>query len=226
MHLDERLTGVASMVRQGSRVADIGTDHAFLPVALVAQGRCPFAIAADIRTGPAGAAARTVEEAGLTASISVRIGDGLAPIAPNEVDDIVIAGMGGETMVSILSAAPWVKNEKYRLILQPMTKPECIREYLLTNGFSIETERVVQEGERLYAVLTVSYTAAPTIRDDAAAYIGGIDRIEGAEYLEKQRTRLLKRACGLHLTPENEDEIKRLTNIAQRIENYICGEKS
>ena len=128
--LDARLSAVAALVREGRRVADIGTDHALLPVWLVRTGRCPAAVASDIRQGPAAAARRQVEKAALSDRISVRVGDGLAPLAPGEAEDIVIAGMGGETVAEILAAAPWVRNKAYHLVLQPMSKPEKLRQFL------------------------------------------------------------------------------------------------
>lgn len=117
--LDIRLQKVAALVRPGSRLADIGTDHAYLPTALVQRGVCPTAIASDVRPGPVQAARRTVEAAGLNDKIDVRLGDGLEPIRPDEAEDIVIAGMGGETIAAILAAAPWVKDGRYRLICSP-----------------------------------------------------------------------------------------------------------
>ena len=161
--LDKRLRCVAGLVRPGSVLADIGTDHAHLPVWLVKEGVCPRAVAADIRIGPAAAARRSVEAAGLEERIDVRVGDGLAPLCPGEADDIVIAGMGGETIASILGAAPWTKDGRYRLILQPMTRHECLRRFLLTGGFDILSEQIVQEGRRRYLVLACAYTGAPPV---------------------------------------------------------------
>lgn len=219
--LDKRLAAVAAQVRQGSRVADIGTDHAYLPVTLVQQGHCPSAIAADIRSGPAARARQTVEEAGLGAQIAVRLGDGLAPVRPEEIDDIVIAGMGGETIASILQAAPWTQNAHYRLILQPMSKPEELRRFLLTHGFSILCEQPVEEPPRWYTVLTAAFTDAPPVTEEAAWYIGAIPAGQGGAYLKKQQQRLEKRAEGLAHTQVNEPEIARLRAIAARIQAHL-----
>ncbi len=196
--LDKRLSMVASMVRRGSRVADIGTDHAYLPVYLVQAGVCPRGIAADIRSGPLEAARRTVTEAGLTDNIVLRLGDGLAPVSPDDADDIVIAGMGGETIVEILSAADWVKNTRLRLVLQPMTRAEELRRWLLTNGFTITEERLVRDGHRLYPVLAATYTAAPSETDEFAFYAGFFSTEEGKPYREMMAEHLTRRAAGLH----------------------------
>lgn len=195
--LDARLRAVAALVRPGKRLADIGTDHAYLPVELVKSGYCPWAVGADLRAGPLEAARRNVVAAGLSDRISLRLGDGLAPIAVDEVEDIAIAGMGGETIVSILTAAEWVKSAHLRLILQPMTRGEELRRYLLTNGFSVETERLVQDGHHLYPVMAARYTAAPPETDAYFFYAGFFDAEEGKPYRRMMAEHLTRRAEGL-----------------------------
>ena len=194
--LDSRLRIAAEFVRQGSRVADIGTDHAFLPVALVSEGRCPMAIASDVREGPAENARRNVAEAELSHRISVRLGNGLATVEAGEVDDIVIAGMGGETVAAILEQAPWVKDERYRLILQPMTRAEKLRAYLFQNGFSVEAERVTCVGGHWYTVLCTSYTGRVTEADDARCYVGRIPLPSGDGYLQTVENRIRRQLAG------------------------------
>ncbi len=217
IHLDKRLAMVASMVRRGSRVADIGTDHAYLPVYLVQMGICPQGVAADIRSGPLESARRTVTQAGLVEKIDLRLGDGLIPIVADEVDDIVIAGMGGETVADILSAAEWIKDKRLRLVLQPMTRAEELRRWLLTNGFSIAEERLVQDGHRLYPVMAVAYTDAPPEADDYAFYAGFFSAEEGRPYRWMMAQHLLRRVEGLRR--RDEEEACRLSHIAQRLKN-------
>lgn len=194
MHLDKRLSLIASLVRRGSRIADIGTDHAYLPVWLTEQGVSPFAVAADIHEGPVGRAVRTVTDFQMSDRISVRLGNGLAVLSPEEVDDIIIAGMGGETIASILADAPWTKNNRYRFILQPMTKPELLREYLLKNGFSLLEEHIAAEDRRLYLVICAGYrpdAAAYQLNDGAVFYRGIMTQEEGRDYLTKLSKRLM-----------------------------------
>ena len=195
--LDKRLSAVAALVRQGSRLADIGTDHAYLPVHLVQAGVCITAIASDIGEGPLDAARRTVTENGLTNEIALRLGNGLATVAADEVDDIAIAGMGGETIVAILEAAPWVQNEDIRLILQPMTRAEDLRRWLLQNGFSITEEHLIIDGRHLYPVLVAEYTAAPVCEDELTIYGGFFAAEEGRPYRRMMAEHLLRRARGL-----------------------------
>lgn len=194
--LDARLAQVAAFVRKGSRLADIGTDHAFLPTELVRQGVCTYAIASDIKKGPVAAATRTVTEAGLSDTINIRLGNGLETVKPNEVDDIVIAGMGGETIAMILDAAPWVKDERYRLILQPMTRAEKLRRYLWENGFDILAEAALQESKHWYTVIHVVFVGNAFIPDELLCHVGKIPLPEGAGYLQTVKNRLRKQRQG------------------------------
>lgn len=223
--LTARLAAVAARVRPGSRVADIGTDHALLPVWLLQSGRCPAAIASDIGEGPADAARRTVSEAGLAARIPVRVGDGLSPILPDEVDDVVIAGMGGETIAEILHAAPWVRDVRYRLVLQPMSKPERLRRFLYEGGFAIEEEVVAAEGERLYAVMVCRFTGEVRTASLGDCLIGAIPHTtEGEAYLKKQGGRISDKLSGLPKTPQNAAERAELEAAARQLNAWLSSE--
>ena len=193
--LDKRLSAVAALVRQGSRLADIGTDHAYLPVHLVQAGVCPSAIASDIGAGPLDAARRTVTENGLTSEIALHLGDGLSTVSADEIDDIAIAGMGGETIAAILEAAPWVKDTRLRLILQPMTRAEDLRRWLLTHGFTVLEEHLITDGRHLYPVLAAHYTGDTTC-DDLLIYGGFFTAEEGRPYRQMMAEHLLRRVRG------------------------------
>ena len=195
--LDKRLSAVAALVRQGSRLADIGTDHAYLPVHLVQAGVCPSAIASDIGAGPLDAARRTVTENELTSQIALRLGDGLATVSADEIEDIAIAGMGGETIAAILEAVPWVQNNRLRLILQPMTRSEDLRRWLLQNGFAVIEEHLITDGRHLYPVLAAEYTAAAPCADEVLIYGGFFTAEEGRPYRRMMAEHLRRRAAGL-----------------------------
>lgn len=135
-------------------MADIGTDHAYLPVSLILSGRISRAIAADIRPGPLEHARRTAEEYGVSERLDFRLCDGLAGIAPQECDTVAVAGMGGETIAGILAQAPWAGEGK-RLILQPQSTQNVLRRFLVENDYCILSEQVVREGDRWYPVLLV-----------------------------------------------------------------------
>ena len=119
-----RLQMVADFVRDGAAVADIGTDHAYLPVALVLSGKCPRAVVSDLREMPLENARQAIRRYHLEDRIVACLSDGLDEIAPDWAQDIIIAGMGGELIAAILARAPWLRNEGKRLILQPMTHAE------------------------------------------------------------------------------------------------------
>ncbi len=194
--LDARLAQVAAFVRKGSRLADIGTDHARLPVELVKSGVCTYAIASDVKKGPVAAANRTVGEAELSQKIDVRLGNGLQTVHPDEVDDIVIAGMGGETIAMILADAPWVQQERYRMILQPMTRAEKLRRYLWENGFDILSEAVVQDGKHWYTVIHAAFKGGVFVVDELLCHVGRIPLPSGAGYLQTVKNRLRKQQHG------------------------------
>ena len=155
LELSPRLRTVADLVPEGARLADVGTDHAYLPAALILEGRIPFAIAADLRQGPLDRARATVREYGLTGKAAFRLCDGLRGIRPDEVDAIAIAGMGGETIAAIWEAAPWTRERDVPLILQPMSSMPDLRSWLGENGCQIVEERLAREGDTLYTVLSV-----------------------------------------------------------------------
>lgn len=153
MELTPRLQAIADQVPQGSRLADIGTDHGYLPVWLLLNGKIPSAIASDLREGPLNRARETARQFGQTERISFRLCGGLAEIREEEAEIIVIAGMGGETIAAILDAAPWTRRSK--LLLQPMTGLPELRQWLQHNGYSIEEERIIREGKHLYSIWNV-----------------------------------------------------------------------
>ena len=153
--LSPRLRMVGDLVPAGARLADVGTDHAYLPSALILEGKIPWAVAADLRQGPLDRARATVRTCGLTGRVAFRLCNGLTGIRPDEVDAVAIAGMGGETIAAILNAASWTRERDVPLILQPMSSMPDLREWLQNNGFSIEAERLAQEGDVLYTALLV-----------------------------------------------------------------------
>jgi len=159
--LSKRLQVLADFVPMGSRVADIGTDHAFLPCYLVKGGIANLAIGVDIREGPFRSACRTVRAYYLEDRISIRLGDGLAPLQPAEVDVVILAGMGGSTMLEILERSPQVVEKLQGLILQPMNGAEQVRDWLYSNNWVIGAEELLQEDGRYYQVIKAERGRGP-----------------------------------------------------------------
>lgn len=162
MELSPRLQAIARQVPQGARLADVGTDHGYLPVWLLMNGCIKSAVAADLRAGPLDRARDTARQFQQTGRISFRLCDGLADVREDEVDTIAIAGMGGETIAAILHAAPWTRQDKL-LLLQPMTGAPKLRQWLQGNGYSILREAISREGKKLYSIWTVRGGAMPPL---------------------------------------------------------------
>ncbi len=189
MVLTPRLTCIAGLVPEDSRLADIGCDHGKLPVHLLLNGRVGSAIGSDIHEGPLRRAAETAGAYGV--DLPLRLSPGLEGIEPYECDTISIAGMGGGTILEILEAAPWTAEGNHLLILQPMTMVYELRQWLYANGYNILREDVCKEGKRFYVVISAR-GGAPKIKKrlSECAVSEPLLKAEGAkEYLRH----LLKR---------------------------------
>ena len=163
IELAARLQMVADLVPEGARVADIGTDHAYLPASLMLEGKIRAAIAADLRQGPLNRAKATVQNYGLQGKIGFRLCDGLKGIEPEEADTVVIAGMGGETISMILEAAPWTREKGTKLVLQPMSSMLELRVWLAGNGYQIQSVHLAREGNTIYTAFLVQAGEMPAL---------------------------------------------------------------
>ena len=152
--LSSRLLACCDFVAPGDRVADIGCDHGYLGIYLLHKGIASEVIASDINEGPLQSAVRNSEKFGVRDKIRFYLSDGVRNI-PREFDSMVCAGMGGDTMVSILSAAPWLQSKQYRLILQCQSKTPLLRKYLSDTGWWINKETVLKDGKFLYTIMEV-----------------------------------------------------------------------
>ncbi|AHM56679.1 hypothetical protein EAL2_c13840 [Peptoclostridium acidaminophilum DSM 3953] len=158
MSIGNRLEAIARFVDRGARVADVGTDHGYIPVYLVKKGYSSFVVASDINTGPLEKAVSYVRLNGLEKNIETRLGGGLCVLIAGEVDEIIIAGMGGVLMANIIEESMGVAKSAKKLILQPMQAPDELRRYLLGAGFEITREALVKEDGKIYEIMTARYT--------------------------------------------------------------------
>lgn len=154
--LSKRLEACCQYVNPGDRVADIGCDHGYTGIYLLSQGIASSVIAADINEMPLQSAMRNAEKFGVRDKMTFYLSDGVRNV-PQDFDSLICAGMGADTMVSILEAAPWLKKEHYRLILQCQSKTPMLRKYLSDNGWFIHRENVLRDGRFLYTVMEVFY---------------------------------------------------------------------
>ena len=198
---DKRLGAAAELVRQGAVFADIGTDHALLPVFLCQTGKVLRAIAADINEGPLAAAKAQVTSAGLTDKITLRLTNGLLGLEDEGLTDIAICGMGGELITEILSCAPFVRHRDIRLILQPMTHARDLRYYLAREGFAIVEERTATANGKCYFCFAAEYTGEPYTITRTEATFGKIERGRADDTLialiEKEKRGQEKKCRGL-----------------------------
>lgn len=197
--LDSRLSTIADKVRPQAYFADIGTDHGYLPVYLAQTGRISRAVAADINEKPLKQARQTIVRYGLENLISACLSDGLTAIDP-EVEDIAIAGMGGELIAQILSAVEWVRTPQKRLLLQPMTQDAHLRRYLAQEGFAVLDETAAEDGRHLYIIFEAQYTGKPAVLSELEAYAGKClykRDVLSRKYIERKYRRLCKIADGL-----------------------------
>ncbi len=153
--ISKRLLCCASMVQPGSRVADIGTDHGYLGIYLLQSGAARHVIACDLRKDPLENARRNAKLFGVDGEMKLRLSDGLEKILPDEVDTVVMAGMGGDLIQKILSQCPWRKREGLQFILQPQSAGNVLRRWLCEDGFEIQREEPVQDGHFLYTVMDI-----------------------------------------------------------------------
>lgn len=183
---------IAALVRNGRGLIDVGTDHGYLPVMLAESGYSGALFASDINAGPLSAARRTAAEAGLTNRIRFFLCDGLRLCPPDEIDTIVIAGMGGDMIVKILDEAEWCMNPRYHLILQPMTKAEVLRYWLVNNEFAIESETIAADGGSLYQIISASFDGK-TMLSEAELFIGKRSLCKEQSLYEQQLEQVIAR---------------------------------
>lgn len=197
--LSKRLSCAASFVRKGDLIADVGTDHAYLPIYLCVQGMIRGAVVSDINEGPIERATKNIAEFSCQKNIQPVLCDGLSKIGEYSPDSVFILGMGGELIVNIISSAEWVKEKRVRLVMQAMTHPEILREYLIKNGFEIIDEAIVEDS-KIYQVTVAEYSGVISDANILELRFGKINLLRREsvllDALERERKILAKRLAG------------------------------
>lgn len=199
-NMTPRLLAIAGCVTSGSRIADVGTDHAYIPIYLMQKGIISGALAMDINVGPIERAQANIAKFGMPDKITTRLSDGMGKLSSGEVDEVIIAGMGGILICEILEARRDLWNSGIRFILQPMTAAEELRKYLEQNGFYIESESLAKEDHKIYQVLCVNrgemkmqrevdYYISPQLRENKVPFTGELTALRIGEF-EKMLTGL------------------------------------
>ena len=223
---DDRLGAAASFVRQGAVFADIGTDHAHLPIFLLKSGRISRAVAADVNQGPLDRAKANAMSEGVASRIDFRLADGLSGMDDLALTDIAICGMGGELIASIIDRAAFLRDARIRLILQPMTRTSVLRTYLAREGFRIEEEKIISAASRVYVCMAVSYTGEAYSLSEAEAECGKelLCRVPNAlerRYVTERLSAAKKKLKGRQSGGAHDSETESLAALVAFYEDYL-----
>ncbi len=221
--LNPRLASAAEFVRQGARFADIGTDHAYLPIFLLEEGRISYALCTDINEGPLSSARANAADRELTDKMDFLLTDGAAALSSYDLSDIAICGMGGDLIGSIVEAAEFLRDERINLILQPMTKQEALRANLYRMGYAILEESYSFDSGKPYVCMQVKYTGVKRELSEREREIHPENtKIANFDlqkvYLEKKIS-TYKKIIGGKLSGGNDNP--REKQIAEMIEEYL-----
>lgn len=224
--LNPRLTSAAEFVRQGARFADVGTDHAYLPIFLLGEGRISYALCTDINEGPLASAVANAKDAGLYEQMDFCLTDGAASLSGYGITDMAICGMGGDLIASIVEAAGYLRDENINLILQPMTKQEALRDNLYRMGYEIVAESYSCDAGKYYVCMQVKYTGKSKALDDAEKEVCPksariVNKDLQIAYLNKKMSTYKKIICG---KKSGGNENPRELSLVRMIEEYLAKE--
>jgi len=208
MALSLRLQALLDLIPHSDILADIGTDHAYLPIEAICAGLCEKAIACDINKGPLEIAVENIQMARLSNKIEIRLGDGLKPIHPNEADCIVISGMGGMRIWNIIHTEQDKAQFAKKLILQPQHNLEVLRKNLHNAGYEISTEKLVYEDSRFYVILLAGYTGEVSTWTEQEYFFGKhlLESPHFSHYLKYHRDKISR-----YIQSINDDDTRRIT---------------
>lgn len=226
MELSLRLECALSLVRENSRVYDIGSDHGYLPCALVTRGICKSAVVTDVNKGPLERAKKTFLERGIYESAQFYLTDGLSGLTFEDGKcDVCICGMGGELIASIIEARPDIWEADVSFVLQPMTRAHVLREFLWSRGFEIQREIAVTDADKPYVVMKACYTGEATEYTEAELYLGKRDARQKSQYTEELIDKLIlsfERKCqGMRQAGHDVSQLERLIVAFKEEKEFI-----
>ena len=221
-NLSPRLQICANMISSNASIADVGTDHAYLPIWLARMGRISKAIACDINLMPLERAKKNIDKYEVSSIVETRISDGLKSINEDEVDEIIVAGMGGELIAKIIEDTKWVKSKK--LVLNPMSSDMHLRVYLSKNGYEINEERAILSDNKVYTVMNCEYIGKENNYGDEYYFVGKLLENnlnkDTLIYLNNQVKDLKNRKKGEEIK-QNYSNVKRIEKVIKYLSKYL-----
>jgi tRNA (adenine22-N1)-methyltransferase len=214
--LSERLRLCADFVRPGDRVADIGCDHGYLGIHLLTEGIASSMIEADVNEGPLQSALHNAHKYGVADNMKFYLSDGAQKI-PRDFDTLVCAGMGADTMIHILENAPWLKDPRYRLILQCQSKTPMLRHFLSEEGWAIRQEAVLRDGKFLYTVMVVEFDPEAPRLTPGQCYFPPALLLDPSEALREYYERITD-GLRLAVTHQNDPDKKAVLEELEQLE--------
>jgi len=225
--LSDRLKVMAEMIDQSAQsVADIGTDHGLLPIYLIENRNIQKIIATDLHHGPLEKARENLAQKRLQHYVELRRGDGLQVIRPGEVEVMVMAGMGGVLISQLLQQAPRVAEKTTQLLFQPMTAAYSVRKFLLTHGYQISREKLVEERHQVYEIIEARFINQPQLASETALelglYIASQPSKLALPFLEEKKVYWQRKRAGLlKAKKRNEAQLQETANMLEAIEE-VC----
>lgn len=224
--LTPRLQKIADQVESGHRVADIGTDHGYIPIYLLKHQISPFVIAGDINEKPLERAQNNIKNYGFSDLAETRLGSGLSILKPGEVDTIIVAGMGGILIKELLISSNEVVDSLDTLILQPMQAPSELREYLVNNGFYIQKDILVKEDHHIYEIIVAKkgvQCVIDPILYETGFHIKSNDKVLAEKFISGKirATKLVIESISKNAQEPSVQKLKEMNEKLQKLEEVV-----
>ena len=224
LELSKRLSLIAQFVKEGSSVCDVGTDHGYLPAFLYLSNRAKSVIATDINEKPLQSARKNLDRLGAD-GVRLFLCDGLSDVENEDIDTVIIAGMGGEVISGIIDRALFLRKNDITLILQPTTAAKELRLFLAQKGFAIEKEQALQENGKIYSIMRARFTGNEYTLTDVQSLIGILKPVDddSIAYVEKQYRIAKKCADQLKSADNKQNEYKYYLKLSEDLKNILGG---